>query len=80
MWIVLIIGIIIFIISLIAYVNKHDWTAYAFGAVGAYIISGAIIFLHQDKRPSALDVYQGKTTLEVTYKNDVPMDTVVVFK
>lgn len=30
--------------------------------------------------PTALDVYQGKTTLEITYKDSVPIDSVVVFK
>lgn len=30
--------------------------------------------------PTAMDVYQGKTTLEITYKDGVPIDTVVVFK
>lgn len=27
-----------------------------------------------------LDVYQGKTTLEITYKDSVPVDSLVVFK
>ena len=30
--------------------------------------------------PEAIDVYQGKTTLEITYKDNVPIDSVVVFK
>lgn len=30
--------------------------------------------------PSALDVYQGKTTLRITYDNNVPVDTVVIYK
>ena len=30
--------------------------------------------------PSAMDVYQGKTTLEITYKEGVAIDSVVVFK
>lgn len=30
--------------------------------------------------PTALDVYQGKTTLEITYKDSIPVDSVVVFK
>ena len=32
------------------------------------------------KSPTALDVYQGKTTLEITYKDSIPVDSVVVFK
>lgn len=27
-----------------------------------------------------IDVYRGKTTLEITYKNGVPIDSVVVYK
>lgn len=30
--------------------------------------------------PSAMDVYQNKTTLEITYKDSIPVDSVVVFK
>lgn len=30
--------------------------------------------------PTPLDVYQGKTTLEITYKDSIPIDTIVVFK
>lgn len=30
--------------------------------------------------PTALDVYKGKTTLQITYRDSVPIDTVVVFK
>lgn len=30
--------------------------------------------------PTAMDVYQGKTTLEITYKDSVAVDSAVVFK
>ena len=30
--------------------------------------------------PQAMDVYRGKTTLEVTYINGVPVDSTVIFK
>ena len=30
--------------------------------------------------PKAIDVYRGKTTLEITYKDEVPIDSVVVWK
>ena len=30
--------------------------------------------------PQAIDVYRGKTTLEITYKDSIPVDSVVVFK
>ena len=30
--------------------------------------------------PTAIDVYQGKTTLQITYEDSIPVDSVVVFK
>lgn len=30
--------------------------------------------------PSAMDVYRGKTTLEITYKDSIPIDSTVVWK
>ena len=55
--------------------------------VALLIISAVIAFIGwmgynigTANKPTAMDVYQGKTTLEITYKNDVPVDSVVVFK
>ena len=31
-------------------------------------------------KPTAMDVYRGRTTLEITYKDSVAIDSVVVFK
>ena len=31
-------------------------------------------------KPQAIDVYRGKTTLEITYKDRVPIDSTVVWK
>ena len=39
-----------------------------------------ILFLIIISRPTAMEVYQGKTELEITYKNGVPIDSVVVYK
>lgn len=44
--------------------------------VGAVLITAN----HYEKNPSAMDVYQGRTTMEITYKDGVPVDSVVVFK
>ena len=30
--------------------------------------------------PQAIDVYRGKTTLQITYKDSISVDSVVVFK
>ena len=44
--------------------------------VGAILITSN----RYETNPSAMDVYQDKTTLEITYKDNVPVDSVVVFK
>lgn len=39
-----------------------------------------IIGLINWNTPSAINVYQGKTTLEITYREGVAIDSIVVFK
>jgi heme/copper-type cytochrome/quinol oxidase subunit 2 len=39
-----------------------------------------VLIILQIHTPTAIDVYQGKTTLEITYKDGVPVDSTVVFK
>ena len=43
---------------------------------------GIGLMLHFAMQPgvSAIDVYRGKTTLEITYRDGVAVDSVVVFK
>ena len=42
---------------------------------------GILIFLvFSLNEPKAIDVYRGKTTLEITYKDKVPIDSTVVWK
>lgn len=39
-----------------------------------------ILYLICCRRPQAIDVYRDKTTLEITYKDGVPIDSTVVWK
>lgn len=52
--------------------------------IGCFVSCGILGILIENwlisGEPTALDVYQGKTTLEITYKDSVPIDTIVVFK
>lgn len=45
------------------------------GLAGLFIMLGEI-----EDEPTAMDVYKGKTTLEIIYKDGVAIDSVVVFK
>ena len=47
------------------------------------LISLETLYLHEivsEPHPKAMDVYQGKTTLEYTIRDGVKVDSVVVFK
>ena len=49
------------------------------------VLAGAIACLclkvaFDVKEPEALDVYRGKTTLEITYRDSVAVDSTVVYK
>ena len=39
-----------------------------------------IIAFNRIDKPTALDVYRGSTTLQITYQDSIPIDSVVVFK
>ena len=80
MWILFVIGLIILLVGLFLLSAECKGAAFIFGVIGAYILSGAVFALSGGWGPTAMDVYQGKTTLEITYKDGVPVDSVVVFK
>lgn len=42
------------------------------------VLTGCI--MNQSNKPTALDVYQGKTALKISYVDGVPVDSVVLFK
>ena len=39
-----------------------------------------LLLISYMKKPTAIDVYEGKTTLEITYRDKVPIDSIVVWK
>lgn len=38
------------------------------------------MYLINFNKPRAIDVYKGKTTLEITYKDKIPIDSTVIWK
>lgn len=49
---------------------------WAVGIIGTMITVTA----SYESTPKAIEVYQGKTTLEITYRDSIPIDSVVVYK
>ena len=58
--------------------GKSDGTRMSITLFALSLISCILLFIHLMK-PSAIDVYKGKTTLEITYKDGVPIDSTVVW-
>ncbi len=79
MAILFIIGLLLIFSSFIFLFNDMDVLAYVFVAIGCYVIS-VPIWEFDKHDPSAIEVYQGKTTLLKTYKDGVVVDSVVVYK
>ena len=75
---------IVFAILIIVFViirEKYDKEASVIGIVLCAAFYGAFIAIgYYEKEPTALDVYRGKTTLEITYRDSVAVDSVVVYK
>lgn len=77
------IGAIIFLVFGILLIIMGYWSDLsAFAAIGGLIVGIALFGIHEaaHKEPTAMDVYQGKTTLEITYRDGIPIDSIVVFK
>lgn len=60
--------------------NDNGGLVFIYIAIIFCIISAVIANKVQDKYPQAIDVYQGKTTLEYTIKDGEIVDSVVVYK
>ena len=50
------------------------------GAVFAFAVVAGTMAVVKSKNPKPIDVYRGKTTLQITYRDNIPIDSVVVFK
>lgn len=76
----IIVGSIMLIMGLICLYIDESSLAFFCGVIGADILSCGIMMHQESCKPTAMDVYQGKTTLQITYEDSIPVDSVVVFK
>lgn len=81
---ILIFSFLVLILSFIVNVLFDDTDTKIISCFCAIIcgIIFTIVFIDYISKyePTALDVYRGKTTLEITYRDSVPVDTIVVYK
>ena len=84
--ILLIIGAILIAVGIVVALLQESATAVLSPFtvfLGSVLVFGAIFSAYKESRsnvPTALDVYRGNTTLEITYRDSMAVDTVVVFK
>ena len=63
--------------------EKTDKIAVVCGIIGCvfFVVGGTGHIINSiPTTPSAIDVYRGKTTLEITYRDSVAIDSTVVYK
>ena len=53
---------------------------FGWGIIAGVIACLCLIKAYDINKPTALDVYRDKTTLEITYRDSVAIDSVVVYK
>ena len=83
----IIIGIIFIFLIIQCIQRNYDVETYGFGVFCGLALVAAlvleIIFICEsvsESYPTAMDVYQGKTTIEYTVRDGVKTDSVVVWK
>lgn len=72
--------IAIFILVLISCHAITDRNGFGCGLFVGFLGALFLASIATSSEPKAIDVYEGRTTLEITYKDSVAVDTVVVFK
>ena len=61
--------------------EAHDKEGMSAATMVCAILFGAFFVMIVAKSgPTAIDVYRGKTTLEITYRDSVAIDSTVVYK
>lgn len=77
--------IILFVCSIVTFIENEiledtDFTRTILCIFTGCSLIAMLLIITYLCEPKAIDVYRDKTTLEITYKNNVPIDTVVVWK
>lgn len=79
-----IIGLSITLIAVVLMaVNDKSIEWFTTGIVAGFMIVSLIFLINslvEVPSPTPIDVYRGRTTLQITYQEGVPIDTAVVFK
>lgn len=78
----IILAVTLFVMTFMAIILSAYSNAYTVSILIVSIITfiSAVFTTIELRNPTAIDVYRGRTVLEITYRNGVPIDSAVVFK
>lgn len=77
--IAIVIGIVEAFLAFIKIKCHHDLYIFIYSYCGGVLIILGSAFIKTES-PKAIDVYRNKTTLQITYRDNVPTDTTVIYK
>ena len=80
MELILFFSIVIFVLCFIKYLFSSSEEYIHIFVICIYSLIIIVLSAICLRKPQAIDVYEGKTTLEITYKDKVPIDSTVVWK
>ena len=80
--ILLLLGAVAFGFYINASATDEESAYFSIGCVASVMFLAGMLCMvcGTDNTPTALDVYRGKTTLEITYRDSVAIDSTVVYK
>lgn len=78
----LLLGIILIITGILGmiYCSNIKWLNLFFGTYLVGVVLLIIGIAIPMRNPQAIDVYRNRTTLEITYRDSIPVDSIVVWK
>ena len=76
--ILIVVGVILSIIAMIR--EDKNKSSFILAYTSGWILSIAVFSWSNADRITPMDVYQGKTTLRITYQDSIPVDSCVVWK
>ena len=83
----IIVGIATIFLSILCIQWNSEGAPYSWGVLCGFATFALIVLeilcideIVSEPRPKAMDVYQGKTTIEYTIRDGVKVDSIVVFK
>ena len=78
--VILIITILLYVLMLLAADDDAVFVWIGSLSLTVAVLMFTSILETKNPHPTALDVYRGKTTLEITYRDSVAIDSTVVYK